>query len=178
MENKWKILFISQVVSYYYYFTGDHIRIHQTGYQHHMLVIKVIDPYRNQVRVIHYASAGAVMAGKLGKGNQILEVDKIITEPIERAVYKDDVSMWDAQEGVRRARSRKDETDYKLFSNNCESFVNWALTSVDVTDQGKTAPLKVAVGAAIGIGAVAAGVGALIGMLTSNDSDKDDEEKE
>ena len=64
------------------------------------------------------------MEGKLGKGNQILEVEKIITESIERAVYKDDVSMWDAQEGIRRPRSRKDETGYKLFSNNCETFLN------------------------------------------------------
>ena len=77
-----------------------------------------------------------VLAGKLGKGNQILEVNKIITEPLN-VLYKDDVSMWDAQEGIRRARSRKDETDYKLFSNNCKSFVNWAIISVDVTDRGK-----------------------------------------
>ena len=49
---------------------------------------------------------------------------------------------------------------------------------MDVTDQGITAPLKVAVGADIGIGAIVAGVGALIGMLTSNDSNEDDEEKE
>ena len=118
------------------------------------------------------------MEGKLGKGNQILEVETVITEPIERAVYKDDVSMWDAQEGIRRARSRKDETDYKLFSNNSETCLNWALTSVDITDQGKTAPLKVAVGAAIVIRAIAAGMGALIGMLTSNDCNEDDEEKD
>ena len=148
-----------------------------------MLVIKVIDPYRNQVRVIHYASDGAVMAGKLGQDNQILEEDKIITEPIERVIYKDDVSMWDVQEGIKRARSRLDEASYKLFSNNCESLVNWALTGEDVTDQGRTAPVKIGVGAtmgvgaAIGIGALAIGVGALIAKLSSDDSKEKDKEK-
>ena len=140
-----------------------------------MLVIKVIDPYAREVCVIHYAK---YREGKMG----ILEDDIIITERIERAMYKDDVSIWDAREGIRRARSRKNETDYKLFSNNCESFVNWALTSEDVTDQGKSAPVKIGVGAALGvgaaigiIGAVAIGVGALIGKLGSDDSDEEKE---
>ena len=94
-------------------------------------------------------------------------------------MYKDDVSMWDAREGIRRARSRKNETDYKLFSNNCEFFVNWALTGEDVTDQGKSAPVKIKVGAALGvgaaigiIGAVAFGVGALFRKLGTDDSDE------
>ena len=76
-----------------------------------MLVIKVIDPYTREIWVIHYAKS---REGKIG----ILEDDIIITKRIECAMYKDDVSMW---EGIRRARSRKNETDYKLFSNNCES---------------------------------------------------------
>ena len=79
-----------------------------------MLVIKVIDPYTREIRVIHYAQS---REGKIG----ILEDDIIITKRIEHAMYKDDVSMWDAREGIRRARSRKNETDYKLFSNNCKS---------------------------------------------------------
>ena len=138
-------------------------------YYHHMLVIKVIDPYRKEVQVIHYTTSAVE-----GQGNQILEEDVIITEPIELVVYKDDIPMWDVEEGIRRARSRKGETDYKLFSNNCESFVNWALTSEDVTDQGKTAPIKIGVGAAIGVGAVAIGVGALMGMFSSDDSKEKD----
>jgi len=148
------------------------------AYYHHMLVIKVIDPYRGIVHVIHYASPGAVMAGKLGKNNQILEEEKVISEPVERVVYKDDVFVLDAVKAIERARSRLDETDYKLFSNNCESFVNWALTSVDVTDQGKTAPLKIGVGAAIGVGLGAMVVGAVMGMFSSSkDSEKKEEEE-
>jgi len=118
------------------------------------------------------------MAGKLGKNNQILEEEKVISEPVERVVYKDDVFVLDAVKAIERARSRLDETDYKLFSNNCESFVNWALTSVDVTDQGKTAPLKIGVGAAIGVGLGAMVVGAVMGMFSSSkDSEKKEEEE-
>ena len=141
-----------------------------------MLVIKVIDPYRSEVHVIHYASPGAVMAGKLGKNNQIFEEDKVITEPIERAVYKDGVIVLDAQEGIKRARSRQNENEYKLFSNNCESFVNWALTGEDVTDQGKAAPVKIGMGVALGVGAAAIAVGGLIAIFS--DSKKNDKEKE
>ena len=140
-----------------------------------MLVIKVIDPYTSEVHVIHYAKS---RERKIG----ILEDIIPITKRIELAMYKDDISMWDAQEGIRRARSRKNETDYKLFSNNCESFVNWALTGEDVTDQGKSAPVKIGIGAALGvgtaigiIGAVAIGVGALMGKLGSDDSDEEKE---
>ena len=64
-------------------------------------MIKVTDTYRNQVRVIHSATPGAVMAGKLGQNNQILEDNITITEPIERVVYKDGISILDAQEGIR-----------------------------------------------------------------------------
>ena len=141
-----------------------------------MLVIKVIDPCRSEVCVIHYASPGAVMAGKLGKNNQIFEENKVITELIERAVYKDGVIVLDAQEGIKRARSRRNENEYKLFSNNCESFANWALTGEDVTDQGKAAPVKIGMGAALGVGVAAIAVGGLIAMFS--DSKKNDKEKE
>ena len=108
------------------------------------------------------------MAGKLGQDNQILEEDKIITEPIERVIYKDDVSMWNVQEGIRRARLRLDEASYKLFSNNCESLVNGALTGEDVTNQGRTAPVKIGVGATMGAGVLVIGVGILIAKLISD----------
>ena len=134
-----------------------------------MLVIKVIDPYTREIRVIHFTKS---REGKM----EIIEGDIIITKRIERAMYKDDISVWDAREGIRRARSKKNETNYKLFSNNCESFVNWALTGEDVTDQGKAAPVKIGVGAALGIGVAAIAVGGLIAMFS--DSKKNDKEKE
>ena len=40
--------------------------------------------------------------------------------------------------------------------------MNWALTGEDVTDQGKAAPVKIGVGAALGIGVAAIAVGGLI----------------
>ena len=79
--------------------------------------------------------------------------------------------------GIRWARSWLDEADYKLFSNNSKSLVNCALTGEDVTDQSRMAPAKNGVGAAMGIGAVAIGVGALIGMFSSDDSKEIDKKQ-
>ena len=123
-----------------------------------MLVIKVIDFWK--VHVIHYTS------------RQILEHCVIITEPIECVIYKDDVPTCDVQEGIRRARLRKYETYYQLFSNNCESFVNWALTGKDVTDQGENA--RTVVEAAIEVGAIGFSLWALMRMFSSDDSKEKD----
>ena len=103
-----------------------------------MLVINVIDPCTKEVRVIHYANPGKNKAGKIvGLNNKVLEEDIIIKGIIERAVYKNNVSMVSVPERISRARSRLSETDYNIFDNNCESFVNWAVTNRNVTDQGQ-----------------------------------------
>ncbi len=87
------------------------------------------------------------------------------------AVYKDGVVIYTPEEAIARARSRKGEAKYKLLSNNCESFVNWALTGEDVTDQGDAAPKKIALGAAIGVGVGAAAVYG-ISRMSRKDSDR------
>jgi len=86
------------------------------------------------------------MAGKLGENNKVLEEEKVFSKPIERVVYKDDV--YSPVDAIERARKRLGETDYKLFSNNCESFVNLALINEDVTEQGRTGTLAVGTTAA------------------------------
>ena len=53
--------------------------------------------------------------------------------------YQDNVPLYKPEDAIRRARSKLGETDYHIFSHNCESFVNWALTAHDVTDQGGNA---------------------------------------
>ncbi len=150
---------------------GTHIRTPGTMYDHHMLVIRVIHPHKKTVLVIHYATLGGEMSGKLGLDNQIIEEEKTITDKIEVAVYKDGVVIYTPEEAIARARSRKGEAKYKLLSNNCESFVNWALTGEDVTDQGDAAPKKIALGAAIGVGVGAAAVYG-ISRMSRKDSDR------
>jgi len=161
---------------------GDHIRIRKMVYHHHMLVIRVIDPYRKIVRVIHYSdpeedSTEKAMAKISG---QILEEEEVIWKPITLAVYKDHVDVFKPREAIRRARSRRGETEYELLSNNCESFVNWALTDEDVTDQGKAVKTgaSAAVGIGLGVGIVGAailGVAAYLKMSgRSDDSDENE----
>ena len=108
------------------------------AFQHHMLVINVIDPCTKEVRVIHCANPGKIKAGQIvGLNNKVFKEGITITGIIERAMYKNDVSMVSVPEGISRARSRLSETDYNIFNNNCESFVNWAVTNRNVMDQGQ-----------------------------------------
>ena len=92
-----------------------------------MLVIKVMNSYRKQVCIVHYAKVLGI--------KQIIEENTIITNPIERIVYKDDVVVYDVQMRITRARSRRGEVEYNLLLNNCESFVNWALTNENLSEQ-------------------------------------------
>ncbi len=155
------------------HFSGSHIRTTGLLYDHHMLVIQVTDPYYKRVLVIHYATPGGEMRGKLGKDNQIIEEERTIEETIEMAVYKDYVQIFNPVEAIERARSRLNEASYKLFSNNCESFINWALAGEDVTDQGKAAPVKIVAGAAIGVGVAGAFVAGLFGLSKLLSKDKE-----
>ncbi len=138
-----------------------------------MLVVRVTDPYNKRVLVIHYATPGGEMRGKLGKDNQIIEEERTIEETIEMAVYKDCVQIFNPAKAIKRARSRLSEARYKLFSNNCESFINWALADEDVTDQGKAAPVKIAAGVAIGVGVAGAIVAGLVGLSKLLSEDKE-----
>ena len=102
-----------------------------------MLVINVIDPYRKEVHVIHYSTPGSKKGVKIvEQNNMVLEEYVNITEIIERVTYKGNVAL-PVPERISRARSRLSETKYNIFTNNCESFVNWAVTGWNVTDQGQ-----------------------------------------
>ena len=81
---------------------------------------------------------------------------------IELLTYPDGEDVYKGQEAIDRARERLGEKDYKLLSNNCESFLNWAITGKEVTNQGTTAKKAIAATstAAIGIGLFAV-VGAI-----------------
>ena len=105
MESQWKCQSI--IIIIIITFIGDHIRSDLTSFQHHMLVINVIDPCTKEVRVIHCANLGKIKAGKImGLNNKVFEEGITITGIIECAMYKNDVSMVSVPEGISRARSR------------------------------------------------------------------------
>ena len=88
---------------------------------------------------------------------------------IELLTYPDGDDVYKGQEAIDRARKRLGEKDYKLLSKNCESFLNWAITGKEVTNQGMTAKKVIAATstAAIGIGLVGV-VGAIgYGLYTA-----------
>ena len=118
-----------------------------------MLVIEVIDEYT--VLVIHYSSPSGPEGKQLcDKGIVQEEMVNFEAIGIELVSYRDNVQLYESGKAIARARSRLTEKDYSFFSNNCESFVNWALTGEDVTDQGNV--LATGAGLAVGVGVVGA----------------------
>jgi hypothetical protein len=98
---------------------GAHLVTPWMGYSHHGI-------YAGHGRVIHY---GALMYD-------------IIRKPVEEvalAAFAEDRPVFvvahaeptlPAEEIIRRARSRIGERDYRLLTNNCEHFCEWALHGV------------------------------------------------
>ena len=143
-----------------------------------MLVVDVIDADCGELMVIHYTTPTSVKDDALLEGKRIVMEEFVqIQEEIERVQYKAHVHVYSPQEAIRRARSRLDEQKYNIFSNNCESLVNWALTDQDVTDQGTEAAVGVGVGAAVGVGVVAAVGYTLWALFGGSNKDKKDTEK-
>ncbi len=95
---------------------GTHLTTPRRGYVHHGL-------YVGEGRVIHYAG----LSRRLRRG----PVEEVTLEAFAAG------KPWQAKpvpapayagvQAVERARSRLGENDYRLWSNNCEHFVEWAL---------------------------------------------------
>ena len=136
-----------------------------------MLVVEVIDAECGEIMVIHYTTP--TKKSLLSGNNIVMEGVVQILEKIERVQYKDHVRVYSPRQAIRQARSRLDEQDYSVFFNNCESFVNWALTSQDITDQGTEAAV---VGAAVGVGVAAATVYGLWTLFSDSKKDKKEDE--
>ena len=106
---------------------GAHLVTPWMGYAHHGI-------YAGNGNVVHY---GALM-------------HDIIRKPVEevslscfsggRPVFVVDhaEACLDAQEVIRRARSRLGEKKYRLLTNNCEHFCEWALHGVARSFQVET----------------------------------------
>ena len=153
-----------------------------------MLVVEVIS--KTRLRVIHYTAgdtnkgipdsmqaAGVSSLGvafSSGSGSAVQAVAKVIeeeieldptTEKVEVITYTAMTSVYSADKAIERARTKIGEQAYHLFNNNCESFVNWALTGEAQSKQGDFAKIAMA-GAGL---AVLFGVGAAltVGVLRS-----------
>ena len=165
-------------------FSGDHIRVvrgatesnpHGT-YDHHMLVIAVIDDVT--LHVIHYtgevADAAADSAvtsfgsfasredvdcenGEGARGGSAAVKEgkikiQVRTEKVELLEYPEQrgLSLFSPDEAIERARSRLGEKEYGLFKNNCECFVNWAVTGIATSNQYESGKWSALFGAAVG----------------------------
>ena len=153
-----------------------------------MLVVEVLS--KTHLQVIHYTAgdpnkgipdsmqaAGVSSLGvafSSGSGSAVQAVAIVIeeeikldptTEIVEIITYSAMTFVYPVEKAIDRARTKIGEQAYHLFNNNCESFVNWALTDEAESKQGDVAKIAMA-GAGL---AVLFGVGAAltVGVLRS-----------
>lgn len=164
---------------------GDHIRIHKGVYDHHLLVVEVINS--TELIVIHYTEnedhdgdkvvKGASASSSLtGSKRGIVKEETTNEDPTEKKVElleyaEPGVAIYTGQEAIERARGRVGETNYSLLKRNCESFVNWVITDREETNQGELGT------AAAVVGGLALGIGVLTAALGGNKDDKDSDKK-
>ncbi|XP_019854348.1 PREDICTED: uncharacterized protein LOC109583439 [Amphimedon queenslandica] len=181
---------------------GDHIRVYKTLYYHHMLVVRVID--KRTVLVIHYtgpekdeeqgqygpmqaaAVAGTASSLLLAPTDKSAPRAMIIEEPVtfdlsvqilEQLEYEPGVAINTGEKAVARARERLGETDYNLLFKNCESFVNWAITTREETNQGEMGTFGLIAGG-LTLLAAGLGVGAAAYYASSRSTSHSDEDEE
>ena len=133
-------------------YAGDHLRVvrgttelSSSGlYDHHMLLIQVRG---ERILIIHYTGDEQSNSAKIIE--QEVEIDLKI-DVLEILRYSETEEVFSADEAIKRARERAGEEEYGLFSNNCECFVNWALTGKNVSNQSNTGLLAAGAGAVAG----------------------------
>ncbi len=159
------------------------MRIARPGYYHHMLVVEVID--NNQMRVIHYtqssdkatavvASAASSQSGFVAIGEIMEEITSVDTtqEVLELLEYPDGVPLYIGEAAIQRGREMVGEKAYNMLLNNCESFANWCIIDLRVSNQGENAVLIIGIIAIVMFGLGALGLGkALNNKTKSKDSD-------
>ena len=107
---------------------GAHLVTPFFGFAHHGI-------YAGSGRVIHY---GALMYDIIRKPvEEVAFEDFSEGRPVFVVQHADE--CLDAALVLRRARSRLGEKRYRLFSNNCEHFVEWCLHDVGRSFQAETA---------------------------------------
>jgi hypothetical protein len=107
---------------------GAHLITPWLGFTHHGV-------YVGDGRVVHY---GALVYDVIRRPVEEVSVEAF-AEGRPLFVVEHDEVCFDAAEIVSRARSRLGENRYRLFSNNCEHFVEWCLHDVARSFQAETA---------------------------------------
>lgn len=136
-----------------------------------MLVVAVIDETR--LIVIHYTE-GNDLGGKASQSSirlgassgsvgvvkeEIIDID-LAKANYQKLEYKDGgVVLYIGMDAVDRARERLGENKYDVFFNNCESFVNWAITGKNKTKQGEDGLVA---GALLTVGVIGAAAAAAV----------------
>jgi len=107
---------------------GAHLVTPWLGFAHHGL-------YVGEGRVVHY---GALMYDIVRK-----PVEEVTLECFAGGrpifIVEHGEACLDTEEVIRRALSRLGEKRYRLFTNNCEHFVEWCLHDVARSFQAETA---------------------------------------
>jgi hypothetical protein len=107
---------------------GSHLIVPWLGFTHHGI-------YAGAGRVVHY---GALMYDIIRKPVEEVSLDAFAEgRPVFLVEHLE--VCFEPTEIVRRARSRLGEKRYRLFTNNCEHFVEWCLHDLPRSFQAETA---------------------------------------
>ena len=153
------------------------MRVIKTMYNHHMLVVEVVNA--TKLKVIHYTGGHggeslpeSFQATGLGvttsSSSGFCTIAKVIEEElsiidltnVELLKYPGKLAKYTGQAAISRAEEKIKEAKYHLLFNNCESFVNWCITDLKYSNQGEKAAENIAGVAAVG--GVAAGIGGVV----------------
>jgi hypothetical protein len=107
---------------------GAHLIVPWLGFTHHGI-------YVGAGRVVHY---GALMYDIIRKPVEEVSLEAFAEGRPVFLVEHAEV-CFEANEIIRRARSRLGEKRYRLFTNNCEHFVEWCLHDLPRSFQAETA---------------------------------------
>lgn len=138
---------------------GDHVRIKRLLYDHHFMVVEVLD--ENYAMIVHFNAKAAfdflwrlpasiiylinylVLIGSLLKlgllvaarvRKQRLYIDTV-GENVQYLEYYPNQKNFTPEEILNRAESNLGRCDYNMFWNNCECLVNWIAIGQNVSNQ-------------------------------------------
>ncbi len=103
---------------------GAHLTTTRRGYIHHGI-------YAGHGRVVHYSGISGLW--QIGPVEEVSLSRFAAGRPVR--ILDHQRLPYSPEDIVRRARSRLDENDYRLLSNNCEHFCNWCISGVNRSAQ-------------------------------------------
>jgi len=110
---------------------GAHLVTQRRGYEHHGI-------YVGNGKVVHYAGFAGSDRGPAHRGPVEEVTLAYFAAGHTVAVRPNPFPKYDADEAVRRARSRLGENRYRLLTNNCEHFCAWCLLGESRSEQVQT----------------------------------------